>query len=137
VPNPGHKHVWRIYDGRGKATADLLSLSEEEIRPHEKICLYHPIDAKISRTMNAENVSETELLLEDIMLDGKVVYNWPSIDSMRTLRDRDLQRLDAGVKRIMNPHIYHVSITKKLWDLKQELINHLEVSEKNASLGEL
>jgi hypothetical protein len=37
----------------------------------------------------------------------------------------------------MNPHIYHVSITKKLWDLKQELINHLEVSEKNASLGEL
>jgi nicotinate phosphoribosyltransferase len=81
--------------------------------------------------MNAENVSETECLLEDIMINGKVVYTWPPIEAMRALRDHDLQHLDAGVKRIMNPHIYHVSLTKKLWDMKQELINHMVVPEKN------
>jgi nicotinate phosphoribosyltransferase len=30
--------------------------------------------------------------------------------------------LDPGVKRLINPHIYHVSLTRRLWDLKQELI---------------
>jgi nicotinate phosphoribosyltransferase len=30
--------------------------------------------------------------------------------------------LDAGVRRLMNPHVYHVSLTQRLWDLKQGLI---------------
>ena len=34
----------------------------------------------------------------------------------------DVERLDPGVKRIMNPHTYHVSLTQRLWDLKQALI---------------
>jgi nicotinate phosphoribosyltransferase len=33
-----------------------------------------------------------------------------------------VRRLDPGVRRLMNPHIYHVSLTQALWDLKQELI---------------
>jgi nicotinate phosphoribosyltransferase len=44
---------------------------------------------------------------------------------MRDNRIKDLERLDPGVRRIMNPHIYHVSLTEKLWDLKQDLINKL------------
>jgi nicotinate phosphoribosyltransferase len=31
-------------------------------------------------------------------------------------------RLDPGVRRLVTPHIYHVSLSQKLWDLKQELI---------------
>lgn len=27
--NPGHKMVWRLYDKRGLATADLLCLADE------------------------------------------------------------------------------------------------------------
>jgi nicotinate phosphoribosyltransferase len=30
--------------------------------------------------------------------------------------------LDSGIRRLVNPHIYHVSLTQQLWDLKQELI---------------
>jgi nicotinate phosphoribosyltransferase len=33
-----------------------------------------------------------------------------------------VERLDAGVRRLVNPHIYHVSLTERLWQLKQELI---------------
>ncbi len=29
---------------------------------------------------------------------------------------------DAGVRRLLNPHIYHVSLTERLWALKQTLI---------------
>ncbi len=47
---------------------------------------------------------------------------YDTIDAMRDRRQADMDRLDAGVCRIMNPHIYHVSLTNKLWDLKQGLI---------------
>ncbi len=50
------------------------------------------------------------------------MYEPPSIEEMREQRDADLKRLDPGVKRLMYPHIYHVSLTEKLWDLKQSLI---------------
>jgi nicotinate phosphoribosyltransferase len=33
-----------------------------------------------------------------------------------------MERLDPGVKRLMNPHIYHVSLTEKVWQVKQKLI---------------
>jgi nicotinate phosphoribosyltransferase len=33
-----------------------------------------------------------------------------------------VERLDPGVKRLVNPHIYHVSLTERLWNLKQTLI---------------
>lgn len=131
VPNPGHKRVWRVYDCRGKATADVLSLDDEVLSPHQKIRLHHPVEQNISRTLKADDVSATELLLEDIMLDGRVVYDWPSMQAMRDIRDHDLERLDAGVKRIMNPHIYHVSLTSKLWELKKELINQVRLSNRN------
>jgi nicotinate phosphoribosyltransferase len=41
---------------------------------------------------------------------------------MRARREADVERLDPGVRRIMYPHIYHVSLTQRLWDLKQALI---------------
>jgi nicotinate phosphoribosyltransferase len=41
---------------------------------------------------------------------------------MRKLRDEDIGCLDSGVKRLINPHVYHVSLTEQLWELKNELI---------------
>lgn len=49
-------------------------------------------------------------------------YDLPTIDEIRERRQADLNRLDPGVRRIMNPHIYHVSLTQKLWELKQQLV---------------
>jgi nicotinate phosphoribosyltransferase len=120
--NPGHKHIWRLYDQRGKATADLLSLDDED--PHEmgQIVLHHPTAHTKYRTLSQEEVKEIEPLLVDVLKDGKLVYDLPSIGEMRQRRQADMRRLDAGVKRLMNPHLYHVSLTKRLWDLKQELI---------------
>ncbi|MGB7873259.1 MAG: nicotinate phosphoribosyltransferase [Anaerolineales bacterium] len=121
IPNPGYKHVWRVYDERGHATADLLGLEDEDPRQEDELTLRHPSDAQSSRKLDAHIISEIEALLEDVIVEGDMVYDLPSIDEMRALRDRDLERLDPGVKRIMYPHIYHVSLTQRLWDLKQDL----------------
>jgi nicotinate phosphoribosyltransferase len=70
----------------------------------------------------AEEISEVEPLLVDVLDEGEVVCDLPSIEEMRDRRKADLARLDPGVRRIMNPHIYHVSLTKRLWEQKQDLI---------------
>jgi nicotinate phosphoribosyltransferase len=133
IPNPGHKHVWRVYDERGNATADLLSLEDEDPRQEDELTLRHPSEAQAFRKLAAQSISKIERLLVDIIVDGKIVYDSPPIDEMRKVRDRDLEKLDPGVKRIMYPHIYHVSLTQKLWDLKQELVKkyHKKVRHTN------
>jgi nicotinate phosphoribosyltransferase len=35
---------------------------------------------------------------------------------------QDVEALDPGIRRLVNPHIYHVSLSQKLWDLKEGLI---------------
>jgi nicotinate phosphoribosyltransferase len=93
TPNPGNKLVWRIYDQRGKATADLLSLENEQPNNSERIVLHHPTQPSKFR------------------------------EFLRARRDADVERLDPGVRRLMNPHIYHVSLTDDLWKMKQDLID--------------
>ena len=121
--NPGFKSVWRIYDEREKATADLVCREGESPEGMETIVLRHPVERTKSRALRKEEISGMEHLLVDIMTEGRVVYALPPIDEMRKQRDRDVERLDAGVKRLVNPHIYHVSLTGGLWELKQKLVS--------------
>jgi nicotinate phosphoribosyltransferase len=122
IPNPGHKRVWRLYDMRGNATADLLSLDDEEPGEMDGVVLHHPTEHTAHRTLSREEVSDIESLLVEVLRDGKLVYDLPSLDEMRQHRQRDMARLDPGVRRLLNPHIYHVSLTQRLWELKQQLI---------------
>ena len=122
VPSPGQKHAWRLYDKRSKATADLLSLRDEDPRQMDRIVLHHPIERATYRVLQRSGISQVEPLLVDVLNEGKLVYELPSIDQMRQRRQADLERLDPGVRRIVNPHVYHVSLTEQLWNLKQGLI---------------
>ena len=122
IPNPGNKRVWRIYDRRGQATADLMTLQDEDPREMETIVLRHPSVRQKQRTLSREDVSEIEPLLEGVLDGGEIAHEPPPIEEMRERRKADLSRLDPGVKRIMNPHIYHVSLSEKLWNLKKELV---------------
>jgi nicotinate phosphoribosyltransferase len=122
TPNPGNKVVWRVYDRRGKATADLLSLNDEDPREVEQIVLRHPSDHANFRVLRQDDITEIELLLADVLVEGKRTIDLPDIEAMRERRRSDVSRLDPGVRRLMNPHVYHVSLTQRLWELKQDLI---------------
>jgi nicotinate phosphoribosyltransferase len=126
--NPGHKHTWRLYDRRGKATADLLSLDDEDPREMNQMLLHHPTEHTKYRALEREDVQEIEPLLVDVMQDGALIYDLPTLEEIRDRRESDARRLDPGVKRLMNPHLYHVSLTQRLWDLKQALIQEAKGS---------
>jgi nicotinate phosphoribosyltransferase len=122
VPNPGNKLAWRVYDRRGKASADLLSLEDENPADMETVVLHHPSEHTAFREMARAEISQVEPLLVDVLREGRLVYELPTIEAMRAQRQADLERLDPGVRRILNPHIYHVSLTQRLWELKQSLL---------------
>lgn len=122
TPNPGNKRVYRIYDRRGNATADVLALHDEDLSAMNEITLHHPTDHTKYRALHRDEISKIEPLQLEILKDGKVVVDLPDLDQMRRNRQWDVEHLDPGVRRIMYPHIYHVSLTPKLWNLKQKLI---------------
>jgi nicotinate phosphoribosyltransferase len=122
IPNPGPKAVWRIYDSRGSATADWLSLEDEDPRQMEAVELIHPMDRTRRRRLLRKDLSGAECLLETVQEGGKRLVETPDLEGMRRLRQADVDRLDPGVRRLINPHIYHVSLSRKLSDLKQSLV---------------
>lgn len=131
TPNPGFKLAWRIYDARGKATADLIGLEDDDPSallkaeagsPRQRLLLRHPTDHNKYRVLYRDDISQVEPLLVDVLREGEIVADLPDLETMRARRVADVERLDPGVRRIMNPHIYHVSLSQRLWDLKQALI---------------
>jgi nicotinate phosphoribosyltransferase len=122
IPNPGDKRVWRLYDRRAKATADLVGTKDESPSQMAEITLRHMTEGSLQRSLPQKDVSRIEPLLKKVLMEGRQVYECPSIEAIRAVRQADVELLDPGVKRLMNPHIYHVSLTEKMWRLKQELI---------------
>ncbi len=132
TPNPGLKRLWRIYDQRGIATADLLSLEDETPQDAGALILRHPMDHTKYRALANHDVAEMETLHVPILRQGSLVYELPTLEAIRQQRRDDIQRLDPGVRRLVNPHIYHVSLTQPLWDLKQRLIAEARVQTEQA-----
>ncbi len=131
TPNPGIKQIWRIYDQRDKATADLLCLEHEDLASQPALHLRHPMDHTKYRTIRRHDISHMEPLLTDVLIQGKLAVEFPSLDTLRARRETDMERLDPGIRRLVNPHIYHVSLTPELWNLKQRLIE--EATQENAT----
>lgn len=122
VPDPGRKRLWRVYDRRGTATADLITLGghDPDMRP---IRLVHPSYPEVRRELTAHQVSEVEPLRVRVLDEGRRTRpEADGIEAARARRAADLARLDPGVRRLVNPHTYHVSLSPELSDLKQDLI---------------
>lgn len=124
--NPGQKQVWRLYDRREKAIADLIGTAEEDPQKQERLILHHPTQDSKQRALDTAQLSEIEPLLITVLQEGQQVYDCPAIATIRQQREADLQRLDPGVRRIISPHIYHVSLSEQLWKLKQQLIESVK-----------
>ena len=122
VSNPGSKRVWRIYDRRQKATADLVALEDEDPTTWREFVMHHPVDHTKVRREPASQIAHIEPLHKEVLRAGQLVYDLPSLDEIRQQRIQDIEALDPGIRRLVNPHIYHVSLSQQLWDLKEGLI---------------
>ena len=127
VPLPGRKVVWRLYDRRQAAVVDLIGLADEEPFPTDAIVVHHPSRSGVSQTIHRSSISHVEAL-HDIVRDGGPHVADASVDDLAARCTTDIDRLDVGVRRLVNPHRYHVSITDRLQQLRTELVADAEAS---------
>jgi nicotinate phosphoribosyltransferase len=127
--NPGIKQVWRIRDTHGAALADVLSLHGTEVpEKGRRYCFWHP-SADYRHFYHV--IEETpQPLLQQYFANGNPCKSQPPLAEIRTRSIADMETFDPTYKRLLNPHVYKVSITEELRHLKLNLIEkHLGTEE--------
>jgi nicotinate phosphoribosyltransferase len=120
--NPGVKQVWRVSDNNGKAIADVLAIDDDadRIETGRCYCFWHP--SADYRRFFADIDGSVQPLLKKRVEKGNITAENPALRDIRALAERSLDSFDSTYKRLLNPHIYKVSVTEKLRSLKLELI---------------
>ena len=121
--NPGIKNVWRLYDADGMFKADILALENEVIDCNTESTFYHP--AIDYRQFKFTPCKVECLLVKQVENGARTRDRLPENEQLQVSRNRLQQQLtclDASFTRILNPHIYKVSMTESLKDLKLSLI---------------
>jgi nicotinate phosphoribosyltransferase len=121
--NPGLKQVFRLRDGHKMAVADILSLEEDNPEPFtrgNRYIFWHP--SADYRHFYHTLEGDAEPLLKPRLEAGKLVVPEPSLEEIRLRVKTELETFDQSYKRILNPHVYKVSITPELRQLKLNLI---------------
>ena len=124
--NPGVKQVWRLKDRDGFYVADVLTLEDPDnpdlIEKGKTYTFWHP--SADYRRFNHTLEDNAEALLSERIRNGKLIGKNPSLPDIRSHVQKGLDSLDQSHKRILNPHIYKVSVTERLRTLKLELIKN-------------
>ncbi|MBR6549150.1 MAG: nicotinate phosphoribosyltransferase [Clostridia bacterium] len=120
ITMPGVKTVWRLIDrDLGKAIADVVTLSHEEIDQTKPYELFDPIHTWKRKT--AEHFIARRLL-QPIFVGGKCVYSSPTLPEIQKYCASQIQMLWEEVTRFEKPHHYYVDLSEELWQLRQDML---------------
>ena len=126
MPIVGPKRAWRLYDERGAATVDLLTMADEvPFDGADRITVHHPFEQGVHRQLDRREVTEIEELHR---VHSPADPAPPAIDVLQERCRRDVARLDTGVRRLVNPHVYHVSLSDRLHEHQQRTVEQLRRS---------
>ena len=122
ITNPHYKKVYRLFDKEnGMAIADYIAVYDEVVDGSQPIELFDPVNTWKKKTVTDYTVRELEV---PIFLGGKCVYTSPPAKEIRDYCLKEVDTLWEEVKRFHNPHNYYVDLSKKLWDIKHEMLNN-------------
>jgi len=124
ITDPGTKQVHRFYNGSGSPIADLLTLEDETPDPGREHRFYHP--KYPYRYIDVSGYGRIEALLKPVMRGGRVTVEFPDLQTLQGRTRANLESLDHTYRRLINPHVYKVSLSERLKDLKFGLIAEYE-----------
>ena len=124
VTTPGFKKLYRLYDRKtGKASADYITLFEEEVDDSKPLTIFDPNAIWKKKTLeDFEAVS----LLEPIYERGQKRYQSPTLKEIQDFCRTELGRMWDEIKRFEYPHRYYVDLSESLWTLKTIMLNDFE-----------
>ncbi|MBE5762718.1 MAG: nicotinate phosphoribosyltransferase [Clostridiales bacterium] len=121
ITNPGFKKIVRIYDNNSKkALADLICLQEEKFDGLNELEIFDPNFTYKRKTITDFYTKELTTL---IIKGGKLVYDLPKVKEIAAYHKEAINEFWNEYKRLLNPHIYKVDLSQKLYDMKQNLLN--------------
>lgn len=120
ITNPHYKKLYRFYDNEsGKALADELCVYDETIDGTKPHTIFDPDAIWKTKTLTDYSVKELHVT---VFKNGELVYKQPSLFEIKRYCAEQTETLWDEVKRFENPHTYYVDLSKKLWDIKNELL---------------
>ena len=120
ITNPHYKKVYRIFDKEtGKAEADYLTVWDEFVDESKPLELFDP-QATWKRKTFRNFVAKP--LQVQIFKQGELVYEQPSLQEIQKYCLEQVDLLWDEVKRFENPHTYYVDLSRRLWNIKQDLL---------------
>ncbi|MBQ2062996.1 MAG: nicotinate phosphoribosyltransferase [Firmicutes bacterium] len=121
ITNPGFKTLYRLFDlDTDRAIADLITLDDEPEPTGEDMEIFDPQNIWKHKTVSNYYAKNLRVPIFD---KGKLIYNKPSIEEIRTYCLKQIDSLWEEIKRFENPQTYYVDLSEKLWEMKQELLN--------------
>lgn len=128
VTNPGNKTIYRVYEkNTGKIKADLICLVGETFNQEEPLLLFDPLEPWKKTKLSAGSYTLRELL-KPVFQNGECCYESPKVMDIRSYCQSELDTLWDETKRFVNPHQVYVDLSKKLYDIKIQLLD--QMSEK-------
>ena len=119
IINPSYKKVYRFFDKEtGYALGDVIALADEKIEK-DKYTLICPTEEWKTTTIENYEVKELQV---PIFENGKQVYEVPTVKERQKYCKEQFETIYPEIKRSANPHGYYVDLTKKLLELKKQLI---------------
>jgi putative nicotinate phosphoribosyltransferase len=123
VTTPGLKRVYRIINkGNGKAEGDYIALEWENPQEEDPLKMFHPVHTFISKYVTNFEARE---LHKDIIKNGKLVYDLPSLEEIRSYARNSLELLWPEYRRTLNPTPYPVDLSQACWDNKMRNIEEV------------
>ena len=100
----------------------MITLAHSEVKVGIKHTFFHPFSMGDFFVMKKEAYKYAMPLLSQKMKDGCRVSPQRSLVEIQSYAANSLSHLHKSYKRQINPHIYKVSLSRKLRDLKMNLI---------------
>lgn len=120
---PGRKKIYRFLSGEGQFLLDALVLDREK-RIDE---VYHPL-YELART--AVKYGDHEEILFPLMRKGRLVRKKQPAARVRAFVKDRLKQLPDEHQRFYYPHIYRVGVSRRLFRLKEKLVQQRIGSKK-------
>ncbi|MDU2577187.1 MAG: nicotinate phosphoribosyltransferase [Veillonella sp.] len=123
ITNPGFKKVYRVYNDKGRAIADLLTLLEEVPDTTEP---YRYIDPEQPwRELYFENCTFKEMK-QLIIKDGKLIVKLPTLEELRQyVKDQLDREIWLEEQRFENPHRHYLDMSPGYYQMKMDLLNRI------------
>lgn len=125
ITNPGNKTVYRIYEkDSGKIKADLICLVDETFDEKEPLLLFDPLEPWKKTKLAGGSYTMREIMVP-VFLNGECCYESPKVMDIREYCQKELNTLWDETRRLVNPHKVYVDLSKKLYDIKIDLLDQI------------